>query len=108
MQRFRYKPRLFCRITAGLPLLCLALPLSASAQELGADRPQIQGPLTVRQAVQTGLQNNSLIRASQAEAKATAAETRAVRSQTQPQMSANTYLSYGDSPNILSTTPGVM
>lgn len=83
-------------------------PVPAVGQTLGADRLQISGSLSVDRAVQIGLQENLMIRASQADARAMAAATGVARSQTRPQLSANTYLSYGDSPNILSTVGGVM
>ncbi len=86
--------------------MCPAAP--AGGQTLGSDRLQISGSLSVDRAVQIGLQENLMIRASRADARAMAAETGVARSQTRPQVSANTYLSYGDSPNILSTVGGVM
>jgi outer membrane protein TolC len=48
------------------------------------------------------------VRAAQAEAQAAAAESRVARSQTRPQVSANTYLTYGDMPNNFYSSPGVM
>lgn len=93
-------------------MLLAALPVSLSflptqAQTLGADRPKLDGPLSVARAVQTGLRENLMLRAARADVSAAAAETRIARSQTRPQVSANTYLSYGDFSNILSTAPGV-
>lgn len=91
--------------------MCLlggSIPALLDAQTLGADRLRIDGAISVARALQTGLANNQSIRASQADARAMGAERRATRSQTLPQISANTYLSYGDSPNILSTAGGVM
>lgn len=105
---FSSKTRLSILTTAGLTLLCPFLIGTTNGQTLGADRPQIKGALSVIQAVQSGLRENLMIRAAQADVRAASAETQAARSQTKPQVSANTYLSYGDSPNILSTTPGVM
>ena len=83
-----------------------SLPL-AYAQTLGAGRPTLVGPLSVARAVQTGLRENLMLRAAHADVAAAAAETRVAKSQTQPQVSANTYLSYGDFSNILSTAPSV-
>ena len=93
--------------TASLGLLCSIASMSAGAQTLGADRPQIHGALSVAQAVQTGLRENLMVRAAQADVKAAAAATRSVRSQRLPQLSATTYLTYGDFSNIFSTAPNV-
>jgi outer membrane protein TolC len=95
---------------AGFALLCLALsavPIRVGAQGLGADRVQIHGSLTLAQAVQTGLRENLMIRAAQSDVKAAAAVTGIVRSQRLPQLSANTYLTYGDFGNIFNATPNV-
>jgi outer membrane protein len=89
-------------------LLCLCSRFTAGAQSLDAERPQIRGMLTLAQAVQTGLNSNLMIRAARADLAAAAAETRAAHSQTQPQLSANTYLSAGDAGNILYTAGTVM
>ena len=79
-----------------------ALPLpSGKAQTLGADRPQVTGAVTLAQAIQAGLRENLMLRATQADVKAAAAQTRIARSQTYPQISANTYFAFGDSSNIL-------
>jgi outer membrane protein len=79
----------------------------AAAQELGSDRQQIGGSLTVAQAVETSLRENLMIRASQADVRASRAGTRIARSQTQAQVSATTYLTFGDFGNIFSTAPNV-
>ncbi|HZP83285.1 MAG TPA: TolC family protein [Chthonomonadaceae bacterium] len=84
------------------------LPIHSEAQTLSDELPKVEGPLTLAQAVQIGLRENLMIRAAQSEAQAAAAETRAARSLTRVQVSANTYLTYGDSPNIVTTSPGVM
>jgi outer membrane protein len=90
-------------------LLFLTLILGrSSAQTVPPQLPKVEGPLTLAQAIQIGLRENLMIRAVQWEAKAAAAETRATRSMTRLQISANTYLTYGDAPNIVSTAPGVM
>ena len=90
----------------------LALGVSFSfrgeAQTLGAGRPEIKGPLSIAQAVQTGRRENLMARAAQSDMEAAAAETRGARSQTRPQVSANTYLSFGDANNILYTAGNVM
>lgn len=99
--------RAFAALTLAA-MVCVGLLASAGrAQTLGADRPKIQGPLTLMKAVETGLRENLMVRAARADVKTAAAETRVARSQTQPQVSANTYLSYGDAGNILSTSPNV-
>jgi len=92
---------------AGITLLCSLPPLHAHAQTLGADRPQMTGSLTLAQAVQIGLRENLMIRAAQADVKAAAATTRIARSQRQSQLSANTYLTYGDAGNIFGAAPNV-
>src|SRR5690349_10175654 len=93
----------------GLLWVILALlPIGSEAQIPSDERPKVEGPLTLARAVQVGLRENLMIRAAQSEAQAAAAETRATRSLTRGQVSANTYLTYGDSPNILTTAPGVM
>jgi outer membrane protein len=93
----------------GWLLAALALlPIRSGAQTLSGELPKVEGPLTLAQAVQVGLRENLMIRAAQSEAQAAAAETRVARSLTRVQLSANTYLTYGDSPNIMTTTPNVM
>lgn len=83
-------------------------PASTSTLALGADRPQQNGPLTLAQAIQIGLRENLMIRAANADVRAAGEDTRIARSQTRPQLSANTYLSFGDSNNILYTAGNVM
>lgn len=80
----------------------------ASAQALAQDRPPIRGPLSVRQAIEMGLRYGLDVRAMQAEAQAAQEETRAARAMTRPQVSANTYLTTGDSPNMVPSSPGVL
>ena len=80
---------------------------NAGTQTLGADRPQQSGPLTLAQSVQTGLRENLMIRAANADVRAAGEDTRIARSQTRPQVSANTYLSFGDFNNILYTAGNV-
>jgi outer membrane protein TolC len=82
--------------------------MQAQSQTLDAEPPEIQGPLTLMQAVQTGLRANLMVRAAHADVRAATAETAAARSQTRPQLSANTYLSLSDSGNILYTAGNVM
>ncbi|MCW3096434.1 MAG: outer rane efflux protein [Chthonomonadaceae bacterium] len=94
-------------IVASAAFVCSLRPTPANAQMLGADRPQIKGPLTLAQAVQTGLRENLMVRASQADVKAAAAATGIARSQRLPQLSATTYLTYGDFSNIFNTAPNV-
>lgn len=84
-----------------------AQPAPVNAPGLSMDRPQINGTLTLAQAVQTGLRENLMVRAAQADVKAAAATTGVVRSQKQPQLSANTYLTYGDFGSIFNTAPDV-
>ena len=100
------------KINAWRVAACLALGVSFSfrggAQTLGAGRPDIKGPLSIGQAVQTGQRENLMARAAQSDVEAAAAETRGARSQTRPQVSANTYLSFGDINNILYTAGNVM
>jgi outer membrane protein TolC len=63
--------------------------------------------LSARQAVEIGLRESPMVHAAQSDIAAAAAETRAARSMTRPQLSANTYLTYGDSGNIFASSPGV-
>lgn len=91
----------------GMALLCSMLSEPAGAQVLGADRPQISGALTLAEAVHTGMRANLMVRAAQADVRAAAAGTRIARSQRLPQLSATTYLTYGDFSNIFSTAPNV-
>jgi outer membrane protein len=94
---------------ACIVLLIAGVPGSprAGAQPLAADRPQIKGPLSLQLAVQTGLRENLMVRAAQADVRAAQADTRATRAMTLPQVSANTYLSTGSMSNILGTSPNV-
>ncbi|MCW3054036.1 MAG: outer rane efflux protein, partial [Chthonomonadales bacterium] len=94
-------------ILAGIVFVCSLRPTPANAQMLGVDRAQIKGPLTLAQAVQTGLRENLMVRASQADVKAAGAVTGIARSQRLPQLSATTYLTYGDFGNIFNTAPNV-
>lgn len=101
--RFEYKRVCF--------VWCLALAFltfRAAAQPLAADRPRIQGALTLKDAIEIGLRENLGLRTQQAEARAAAAEARFARSQTLPQISANSFLSTGDMSALLSSAPGVM
>lgn len=97
--------------TAAVFLVCGlgALPLvKAGAQQAAfSERPQISGPFSLQKAVQTGLRENLMVRASQSDVKAAAAATRIARSQRLLQLSATTYLTYGDSSNIFNTAPNV-
>ena len=92
---------------SGMILICSVLSKPGGAQTLGADSPEIKGSLTVSQAVQTGLRENQMVRAMQADAKGATAATRIARSQRLPQLSATTYLTYGDFSNIFNTAPNV-
>jgi outer membrane protein len=94
-------------VAGALGLLCALTALPAGAQALGAERPQISGALTLAQAVQTGLRANLMVRAARIDVQAAAAATRIVRSQRLPQLSATTYLTYGDFSNIFSTASNV-
>ena len=97
-------PRSF-RYVVGVVLFLLAIRGGA---QTSAEIPKVTGPLTLAQAVQVGLRESLVVRAAQSEAKAAAAETRMARSMTRIQISANTYLTYGDSPANITSTPGVM
>ncbi len=77
------------------------------AQTLGSDRPAISGQLTLESAVKTGLRESLSLLSSQADVKAATAATRIARSQKLPQLSATTYLTYGDFANIYNTPPNV-
>jgi outer membrane protein TolC len=88
-------------------LLLLAAACPAVGQTPGGDRPKVNGPLSVQQAVETAQRNNLGIQAMQAEERATQQETKATAAMTKPQLSANTYLSAGTMSNILGSAPGV-
>jgi outer membrane protein TolC len=92
----------------GCALLRLIVPAPVAAQTLGADRPQIQGPLTLAQAIRVGLSSNLMVAAAHADIRAAEAEKSAAISQTRPQVSANTYVSQGNTGNILATVGNVM
>lgn len=64
--------------------------------------------VSVQQAVAIALRENPQVHASRAEARAAAADTRMARSQSRPQLSASTYLTYGDMPAVLYSVGGVM
>src|SRR5438094_834623 len=95
------------RVCLSAVLFSASLLVNAGAQTLGADRPRIQGSLTLSQAVETGLRENLMVRAARSDWKAARAGVRIARSQTMPQISTNTYLTYGDFSNIFSTAPNV-
>ena len=99
----------------GVRALLIALPsapASAWAQEssptLDGDLPRISGLLSVQTAVEAALRGNLEVQAMQFEAEAAREETRVARAMRRPQVSANTYISTGDMPNILGTAPGFM
>jgi outer membrane protein len=81
-------------------VLALLCPIRAAAQPS-------PGPISVDEAVRIGLRESPAVRAARADARAAAAGTRQARGMRLPQLSINSYLAYGDSANILSTTPGV-
>jgi outer membrane protein len=88
-------------------VLVLLPVLNAGAQTLGADRLQIHGALAADKAVQIGLSQNLMVRASRANAAAAAAAARVARSQLQLQLSTTTYLTYGDFTNIFTSASNV-
>jgi outer membrane protein TolC len=69
--------------------------------------PRVSGPLSLQAAVDRALEGNPGVQVVRSEADAARNETKAIRAMTRPQLSANTYLSSGNLPNILTTTPGV-
>jgi outer membrane protein TolC len=87
--------------------LLLAAVSPTLAQIAGSDRPKLNGPLSLQQAVETAQRNNPGIAAMQAEARAAQQETKATAAMTRPQVSSNTYLSAGTMSNILGSAPGV-
>jgi outer membrane protein len=94
----RYLLWLTLMVTLGQP--------RAIAQDTGATKAQ--GLISVAEAVHIALEENPMIAASRAEAKAAGAEARSVRAMTLPQLSANTFLTAGNSSNIVSGSPGVL
>ncbi|MEP6756280.1 MAG: TolC family protein [Chthonomonadales bacterium] len=63
--------------------------------------------MSILRAVQTGLRESLLGQAALADVRAAEADTRVARSAIQPQVSANTYATYGNTANILGSSPGV-
>ena len=102
---------LFCCFTprwngaALLCALCLLIAGQAEAQTYPSGRPRLKGPLSLSDAVRTGLRDNLMVLAAQADRNAAAAETGMARSQLLPQLSATTFLSLADETNILTTFP---
>ncbi len=94
------------RLLCVLPAVFLARGAEAQ-QPLPIERPSIGGPLSLEEAVQTGLRESLLLRAAEADVRVAAAETRAARSMTRSQVSATTYLTHGDSANVVGSSPGV-
>jgi outer membrane protein len=72
-----------------------------------AQSPAASGLISLQMAIGIGLRESPAVRAALADARAAAAEKQAARSMTLPQLSANTYLTYGDSSSIFATSPGV-
>jgi outer membrane protein TolC len=95
---------------AAIGVLLLGITANAHGQEgsgiLDSDRPRISGPLALQTALDTAMRYNLGLQAKRFEAAATSEELRAARTMARPQLSANTFLSSGDMPNILGTPPG--
>ncbi len=105
-----YSPAIF-RKTITLYSMCtiFSMPNIVLAQKVMLqERILISGPLTLENAVKTGLRENLMIKAAKADVRAANAETRAAQSMIRPQISANTFLTQGDTSNILSSSPGVL
>jgi outer membrane protein len=104
------------RSLAAIWTLALVTPTAVAAGQtpepgtrlLGSDRPRISGPLSLDQAIQTGLRNNLEVLAMQAEARAVGQEAVMARAMTRPQVSANTYGAVGNMETIVNSSPGVM
>ncbi len=88
--------------------VCLGIEADALAQNRDSARPETKVALTLKSAMETGLRENLTIRVARADALAAIQETHSARSQTRPQVSTNAYLTYGDSPNLFYSAPGVM
>ena len=104
IKRFEKMRRLLTVITT---FIGVTVAVNAFAQTPGADRPAISGALTLDSAVKTGLRESLALRVSQADIKSATAATRIARSQKLPQLSATTYLTYGDFANIYNASPNV-
>ena len=104
IRRFEKMRRLLTVITT---FIGVTVAVNAFAQTPGADRPAISGALTLDSAVKTGLRESLALRVSQADIKSATAATRIARSQKLPQLSATTYLTYGDFANIYNASPNV-
>ncbi|MCS6775659.1 MAG: TolC family protein [Chloroherpetonaceae bacterium] len=91
--------------------VCIVLGIGLASAGLGQTQSAEVwqgGALSVQQAVAIALRDNPQAHAIRAEARAAAADIRFARSQTRPQVSANTYLTYGDMPAVLYSVGGVM
>ena len=64
--------------------------------------------LSLREALAVASANNLTLKQSRADADAASATARSSQAQTRPSLSTTTYATVGDSPNILTTSPGVM
>ena len=104
IRRLEELKRLFVLFTI---LFGATASVNGFAQNLKADIPAISGALTLDQAVNTGLRESLTLKASLSDIKAASAATRIARSQKLPQLSATTYLTYGDFANIYNASPNV-
>lgn len=85
------------------------LPGSAADAQSPADLPTVSRPkLSLREALAVAAQNNVTLKQMQADADAASASVRSATAQAQPSLSATTYGTFGDSPNILTSSPGVL
>lgn len=101
-----YKRSLSTILAAGALLASLMLP--ASAQSL-PDLPTItNSSLTLKEALRIAAVSSVTLKQSQADAGAASASARSASAQAKPSLSTTTYGTVGDSPNILTTSPGVL
>ncbi len=79
-----------------------------TAGGLGSDElPTVNTPLTLAGAVTLALADSLTLKASRADTDAALAGARGARAQARPSLSATTYATAGDSPNIFTSSPGV-
>jgi outer membrane protein TolC len=102
---------LFCGLLAAGTLV---LAPSSSAERIAggrpptADRPVVQGALTMDQAVQTALRESPIVRGAVAEVEAAVGQLGVARSNTRPIVSANAFAGGGSLGNLFTTTAPVM
>ena len=91
-----------------LGTVAAASMLPAHAQALPELPTVTSSTLTLRDAIRIAAAHNLTLKQSQADALSASASARSARAQAKPSLSTTTYGTVGDSPNILTTSPGVL